>query len=162
LLPALLVERRDRQTDHLAVVDGREPEVGLLDRPLDLCQHALIPGLDRESPRVGHRDAGDLIERRRRGVVVAAHALPESGGCAAGAHAGELAAKRLEGSLHPGLGILLDRLRRVHSLTSVTGAPSLTKDPTVGSPQTTRSRFPGVFRLKTPIGSLFSMHREMA
>ena len=80
----------------------------------------------------------------------------------AGAHPGELASQRLQRSLHPTLGILEHGWAGIHRLTSVTEPPSLTNDPTPDSPRTIRSRFPGMFRSKTPIGSLFSMQSEIA
>ena len=45
------------EPDHLAVVDGREAQVGLEDRLLDRLDRGLVVGRDREQPRLGRRDA---------------------------------------------------------------------------------------------------------
>ena len=59
--PALLGELRHGQADHLAVVRRCQAEVGLEDRALDLLDRALVVGLDREQPRLGHADLRELV-----------------------------------------------------------------------------------------------------
>ena len=70
LLAALLGQRRDRQPHDLAVVAGRQPEVGLLDRALDVLHRGLVVRRDRQQAGLGDADRRQLVERRLRAVVV--------------------------------------------------------------------------------------------
>ena len=67
---ALLVELGDLQADDVAVVVGRQPEVGLHDRLLDRADRALVVRRERQQPGVGRGDVGELLERRLGAVVV--------------------------------------------------------------------------------------------
>ena len=62
LLATLLGELRERQADDLAVVRGVDAEVGVLDGLLDGLHVVLVVGLDHEQPRLGHVEAGQLLE----------------------------------------------------------------------------------------------------
>ena len=61
LTPSLLGELREHEAEHLAVVGGVDPEIGALDRLLDVLDGVLVVGLDDEQPRLGHVDPGDLL-----------------------------------------------------------------------------------------------------
>src|SRR3954454_391650 len=105
LAAALLVELRHLQADQLAVVVGREPNVGLHDRLLDRLDRALVVGLDGQQPRLGGVDGGELLERRLRAVVVDDDAVEQRRAGAAGAHRAELPARRVDGLLHALAGV---------------------------------------------------------
>src|SRR4051794_14162969 len=101
LLAALLGQRRDRQADEVAVVRRVEPQVGVADRLLDRLDRARIEGLHREQLRLGRVDRRQLLERRRRAVVLDVDAVEERRRRAAGAHGPELRLRRLHRLAHP-------------------------------------------------------------
>src|SRR3989441_8409207 len=68
LLAALLGERGDGDADDVAVVGGREAEVGGEDRLLDRLEEALVPRLHGQQLRLGHRHGADLGERHLAAV----------------------------------------------------------------------------------------------
>src|SRR6478609_3667726 len=70
LLATLLGELREHAPDHLAVVGRVDAEVGVADRLLDGLHRALVVGLDEDHPRLGRGERGELLERRRRAVVL--------------------------------------------------------------------------------------------
>src|SRR5262249_28857187 len=130
-----------------------EVEVGAADGLLDHGQDLGVPGLDRDQRGIGDLDVANLVDRRRRPVLVDPHAVQHAQRGAAGAHDRELAADGLERGVHPLLSVgdhLLDR----HDYSS-TIVPTL-------SPRTIRLRFPISLRLYTMIGRALSMHKEMA
>src|SRR5947209_1428274 len=90
LLAPLLRQLRDRQADELAVVRRRQPEVRLLDRLLDRADRARVERLDREHPRIRDADRRQLLERRRRPVVLDLDAVEQRRRGASGAHRAEL------------------------------------------------------------------------
>ena len=59
------VKRGERQADRNAVVRRVQPEVGVLDGPLDGCHGALVERADHQQPGIGHGEAGELLERAR-------------------------------------------------------------------------------------------------
>src|SRR5271165_4367733 len=60
-LAALLVEFRNPQTKHLPLGRGREAQIGIDDRLFNGLDHRLVPDLNRDQPRLGHADGGQLI-----------------------------------------------------------------------------------------------------
>ncbi len=106
LLAPLLGELRDRQADQLAVVRGRQAEVGLLDRPLDRLDRARVVRLDGQEARLGDVDRRELLERRLLAVVVDLDAVEERRRGASGPDGVELVGGRLHGLVHPPLGVL--------------------------------------------------------
>src|SRR5690242_6296912 len=81
-------------------------------------------------------------------------------GGAAGAHPRQLAADVLDVAVHPLLDFA-EQAFQIVDIHEVALAYAVTVVPTA-SPSTARRMLPGVRRLKTTIGSLLSMHREMA
>ena len=104
LLATLLGQRRDVQADDGAVDLRHQPDVALDDRLLDRTQHPAVPGLDHDLVRLGHADAGQLVERRLRAVVVDVDALHEGRRGAAGPDPLEVALHGLDGARHLVLG----------------------------------------------------------
>src|SRR4029453_13989380 len=153
---ALLGRRRHPQPDDLAVVDRRQPEGGCDDRLLDALDLRGLPWRDTGGPAIRRRDGRHLVHRGRRAVVVDADPVEQVGGGAARADRRELAAGGGEGARHLRFDVLLYRLHVRHG-----HPPDETIEPT-GSPRTIRLMFPARVRSKTMMGSLFSMHREMA
>src|SRR5215207_4962973 len=93
-LPApLLGQLGDRKADQLAVVGGREPDVGLHDRPLDRLDRALVVRLDGQQARLGGVDRRELLQRRLRAVVVDHDAVEQARAGAPRADGAELAAR---------------------------------------------------------------------
>ena len=121
LLAPLLGELRDRQADHLAVVRRRQAEVGLLDRLLDRLDRGRVERLDRQQARLGRVDRRDVLERRRRAVVVDGDPVEQRGRGAARAHARELAARGLDRAVHPPFRIRQEVLDRGHHASSGSG-----------------------------------------
>ena len=85
ILAPLLGQCRDREADELAVVRGREPQVGLLDGALDPFQRTRVERLNDEQARLWRGDRGEALERRRRAVVVRRDAVEKRGRRPAGA-----------------------------------------------------------------------------
>jgi hypothetical protein len=101
LLAALLGELGDLQADHVAVVRGRQPEVGLHHRLLDRRDGGLVIWGDGEQAGVGGRDLGELLERRLGPIGVDRESVEQMRGGAARADGGELIPRRIDGFLHP-------------------------------------------------------------
>src|SRR5579862_2261738 len=158
LLTPLLGELWDRQPDQFAVVRRRQSEVGLLDRPLDLLDRRRVERLDREHPRLGHVDRCEVLQWRRRAVVINLDAVEQRGGGAAGTNGVEVVVRRLDRLVHA-----LDRIPNEVVDRAHTRTPSRGVEMTVPtrSPRTTRSMFPGKSS-NTWIGSALSMHSERA
>src|SRR6266508_1766446 len=100
VLSPLLCQLGDREADDLAVVRGRQAEIGLHDRLLDRLQRAGVEGLDRQHPRLRHVDRGELVQRRGGPVVVHRDVVEQGGRRPAGADAVELVLRRLDGFVH--------------------------------------------------------------
>src|SRR3954454_960910 len=77
LLAALLGERGDRQPDEVPVVGRVEPEIRVADRLLDRLDRVGVEGLHGEQLRVCGVDRRELLERRRRAVVVDGDAVEQ-------------------------------------------------------------------------------------
>ncbi len=90
LLAALLGQRREVEADDLAVVAGRQPEAAGLQRLLDGADRPLVVRADHEQPRLGHREAGDLLQRHLGAVVVDRQLLDQRRCGPPGADPGEL------------------------------------------------------------------------
>ena len=105
LAAALLVELGDLQPDHVAVVGGRQPEVGLHDRLLDHRDRALVERGQGQQAGVGRRHLGELLDRRLGAVVVDQQAVEQVRRGAAGAHGGELVPARFDRLRHPLAGV---------------------------------------------------------
>ncbi len=116
LLAALLGELGDRESDDLAVVRGREAEVGLHHRLLDRLDLGRVEGLHGEHARLGRADRRHVLERRRGPVVVDRDPIEKRGGGPAGAHAVELGARHLDRLVHPPLRVLQELLDARHQL----------------------------------------------
>src|SRR5436190_8002810 len=136
LLAALLRELRDRQPNQLAVVRGRQAEVGFLNRPLDRAQRAWVERLDGDHPRLGRVDRGELLERRLLAVVVDLDAVEERRRRAARAQRRELGLRGLDGLVHPPLCVLNEIVDRHGDQGVETIVPTR-------SPSTTLRMFPG-------------------
>ena len=72
-------------------------------------EHRPVPRLDDDEVRIRRADAGQLVQRRLRTVVVDDDALHQRGRGATGADSGEVALHGLDGTLH----LRLDRRQRL-------------------------------------------------
>src|ERR1700680_5101598 len=142
----LLIQRRNRDPDQLAVVTGVQPQLRLLDRFLHGTDDGPVPGLDDDHARLWHRNGGQLVQRRRVSAVPARDLVHQSRAGPAGSDRQDLLAERIQALLHLGFGVLDVGFDHC-------GAP--TRVP-IGFPATTPSRFPEWDRSKTMIGMLFS------
>ena len=70
LLALLDRQRRDVEPDHLAVGVGRQAQVAGLDRLDDVADHRRIERADQDLLRLGRAQVGQLLQRRRRAVIV--------------------------------------------------------------------------------------------
>src|SRR5215218_6628725 len=139
-LPApLLGELWDLQADDVAVVVGRQPDVGLEDRALDRLDRVLVVRLHREQAGLRGGDRRQLLERRHGAVVVDHDPVEQRRAGAAGPHGAELAPRRVNGLVH-----VLSRVREE----VVDDAHVVTRVPT-RSPETIRSIFASSPMLKT-------------
>jgi len=77
VLATLLGQGRDIQSHHGAVSVGRDADIALLDRLLDSPKDSAVPGLDDDSGRFRHADAGQLVQWRQGAVVVDLDTLDE-------------------------------------------------------------------------------------
>src|SRR5262245_58303616 len=142
LLAPLLRQRRDRQPDDLAVIRGRQAQVRLLQRALDRLDRARVVRLDREQPRLGHVDGGELVQGGLLTVVV--HPNPVEKRCrgAPGPDRGELVRSRLDRLVHATLCVV----EQVIDHASLRGVEMIVP---ILSPATTRSIMPGSSRPNT-------------
>src|SRR5713101_5794022 len=100
LLAALLRERRQGNADEVAVVGGREPEIGGQDRFLHGLEEALIPGLDGQELGLRGGDARHLVEGHLVAVGLDAHEVEQRRGGLPRADGSELALHRLHRLVH--------------------------------------------------------------
>ena len=70
LLAPLLGQLRQRHPDDVAVVGRVDAEIGVADRLLDRGHRGLVVRGDQHHPGVRHLEAGELLQRGRRAVVV--------------------------------------------------------------------------------------------
>ena len=70
LLALLDRQGRDVEPDHLAVGVGRQAQVADLDRLDDVADHRGIERPDQDLLRLGRAQVGELLQRRRRAVIV--------------------------------------------------------------------------------------------
>ena len=125
LLPSLLVERRDGQAGWpLPSLAGVRPRSDFWMACSIFFSAPLVPGLDHQESRAsGTETLATWLSGSRRVVVVDAHVLQEQRGVGAA----RSARRRTPGRAPRGLpasgspASFLDRLRRIHRLTSVTG-----------------------------------------
>src|SRR5579859_816056 len=92
LAAALLGQRRDDNTDELAVIRGVEPELRFLDGFLDRPDHVLFPGLDLQQAGLRGGDRRHLVQGGRRAIILDHDPLDEGGGGPARADRQQLAA----------------------------------------------------------------------
>src|SRR5882672_3714708 len=151
----LLVERRERDADEVAVVGGGESQIGREDRLFDRLEEALVPRLDGQKLRLGRRHAGDLVERHLAAVRVHAHQVQQRRRRLARADGGELTLHRVDGLVHRVLR-LLDVVREER------GAGGHWTIVPTRSPARTLAVAPGWLMLNTTMGSLFSLQRPKA
>src|SRR5581483_3772060 len=105
LLAPVLGQRRDDQADDVAVVRRVQPQVRLLDRFFDRPELRLVPWLDRDQPRLRRRDRRQLVERRRRPVVLDLQGLDERRPRPPRPHRVQLPVERAHRALHAMLGV---------------------------------------------------------
>ncbi len=77
LLPAIFRERRNRDSDDLAIIVGIQSQLRLLDCLLNHPDRTAIPRLDDDEPWFGHGNTGELIERCGGPVVLDDDAIHE-------------------------------------------------------------------------------------
>src|SRR6202035_1988940 len=70
LAAPLFVQRRNRDPDQLAIVPRVQPELGFLDRLFHRGDDGPVPGLDDDHARLGDRNRGELVQRRRIPVIL--------------------------------------------------------------------------------------------
>src|SRR5487761_2421740 len=120
-LATLLGEGGEGQADHVAVVGGREAEVGVGDRLLDRGHGALVEGRDHEETGLGHREVRQLAQGGVGAVVVDEQVLDQRRGRPSRAHRGELALHVLDRLGHAFARVVHHHVHEfvVHYLTSV-------------------------------------------
>src|SRR5262245_55758303 len=106
LLAPLLREGGYRQANQLAVVRGRDAEVGFEDRALDRLHRARIERLDGEHSRLGHVDRGQLLDGGLLAVVVDVDPVGQRRRGSAGTDRVELVLGRLDGLVHAPLAVV--------------------------------------------------------
>src|SRR6266498_3317576 len=116
LLAPLLGQLRNRQPDELAVVRRRQPQIGLLDRPLDALDRPGVVRLNRDRARLRHVHRRELLERCHRPVVVDLDPVEQRRGRPARAHGVELVRRRLEGLVHLAARLADEIVHRGHSV----------------------------------------------
>ena len=84
----------------VAVVAGVDAEVGVADGLLDGADGAAVEGGDQQRARVGRRERGELLQRRRRAVVVGVDLVEHRRVGAAGADGRHVLAGEVDGVLH--------------------------------------------------------------
>ena len=100
LLAALLGQRREVQTDLLAVVLRIDAEVGHLNGLFDSLEHRAVPRLDGQRTRVGRGDGCNLIQRGRRTVILHGDLIENCRVCAACADCCQLLGEHIQRFLH--------------------------------------------------------------
>ena len=83
-----------------AVVGRADAQVAVADGLLDRAKRAAIVRLDDQLPGLGHLEAGQLLHRHHRAVVVDHQLLDQRRRCPTGAHRRELALYVLDCLLH--------------------------------------------------------------
>src|SRR5437016_2932492 len=146
LFAALLGERGDGDADDVAVVGGREAEIGGEDRLLDRLEEALVPRLHGQELRLRHRHGADLVERHLAAVRFDLHQIEQRRRRPARAHGGELA-------LH-GVHRFVHQLLRVSDVVLQRGAVRHWTMVPTRSPATTLAVAPGWLMLNTTMGRL--------
>src|SRR5690606_31560751 len=119
----------------------------------------LLPRRDHERARVLDGDGRRLRDRHLRAVVLDGDVIEETGMSPARAQPPKLFLQRLDRFLHAVLRIFF--YVGDHELVPVIGNWLPTAVPTA-SPRTSRTRSPGVLRLKTTSGKSLSLHITMA
>ena len=156
VLATLFGEWRDVEANDGAVHVGHQPDVRLLDRLLDRAEDAAVPRLDDDLVRLRDADAGQLVERRLRAVVLAPGAAPP-----ARSRRGPVRTvwkSRCIASMARDI-----RLSRLGRLGSVMCAPRLRECAfRPARPCAARRMLSGRFMLNTTIGRSFSMHSDTA
>src|SRR6267142_1872675 len=112
-----------------------------------------IERLNHEQSRLRRAQRRQLNQWGRGAVIVDHDMFKQRGRCPAGANLGQFLAQGTNRTLH--LFLQMGKNSLVHRF------PPLTRVP-IGSPETTRLMLPFSIKLKTIIGKLLSMHREMA
>src|SRR5437879_1440537 len=150
---ALLVKRRKRDADDVAVVRGGETEIGGEDRLFDRLQHGPVPGLDGQELGLWRRHARHLIEGHLAAVGFDPHEVEQRRGRLASAHRRKLPLHGFHRLVHRLLGLLdvFGQGRGGHCTIVPTRSPA-----------NTLAVAPGWLMLKTTMGSLFSLHRPNA
>ena len=160
VLATFLGQRRDVEPDDRPVDVGHQPDVALGDRLLDGAEDAAVPGLDDDLVRLRDGDPGQLVERRRRAVVLDVDPLDERGRGATGPDPLEVALHGLDRAGHLVVGVDEDLAAHAGAPPAAPEAPEM-RVPT-GSPAATRVMLSGRLRSNTTIGRSFSMHRLTA
>src|SRR5690606_28527371 len=162
LLAPLLGHRRKRHANHAAGRDGRQPEIRVQNGLLDGRDHRLLPRLHDERARVLDVDGRGLRDRHLRAVVLDGDVIEETGVSTTGAQPPKLVLQRLDRLLHAVFRIFFYIFYiGDHELVPVIGNWLPTAVPTLW-PRTSRTRSPGVLRLKTISGKSLSRHITIA
>src|SRR5206468_307183 len=89
-LAAFLGQLRDGDPDDIAVVRGVGADLGVTQGAFDIAQGRLVERGDEDGARVRNREGGQLLQRRRRTVVVDQDPVVQAGRGAARADRGEV------------------------------------------------------------------------
>ena len=113
LLAPLFGQGRYRQPDDLAVVARVQPQIAGADHLLDQSDLGHVPRLDGDQVRFRDVQVGNLIEWRRRTVVVHPKVIQDAQRRSSGANRGHFVLQVRERFFHPGLDARLDFFHRV-------------------------------------------------
>src|SRR5450631_1371598 len=102
---ALFGELWNADADHVSVVGRIHAEIGIANRFLDRAQRSLVVGADHDHARVGDGEAGQLVKRRHRAVVLDYDPGEHTGMRASGADRGEAVFGDTDGLVHLLLGL---------------------------------------------------------
>src|SRR3990172_1286007 len=152
VLAPLLGQVGDGNAHHLPVVRGVQSQAARLDRLLDRAHHLGVPGRDRDHPAFRDRQGSHLREGGGRPVIVHLDPVQEGKGRSPRPDLPQILPEGLDASRHLAARVLE---KGFHYRPPRTTVP-------ICSPRTTFRMFPLFVRLKTTIGRLLSMHREIA
>ena len=145
--------------------DGLTPEIALLDRLLDRLDRALVVGRDGEDARLGHAEAGDLLQRDLAAVGVDLQLLDQPRRRATGAHRGELRLQVADRLAHLVVALVEDEC--LHLVAVGTHARPFMCRPRAHEradalAESARWMLPGAVTSNTTIGSSLSMQKVIA
>src|SRR5579872_1275379 len=100
LLAPVFGQRRNGDADQLTVIGRIEAQVRRADSLFDWADLGHIPGLHRDQRRLGHVEIPELVERRRRAIVIHTHMVEDADRGAARADDGHVVLQIGDGLLH--------------------------------------------------------------